>query len=352
MEERYKMLPHGVGFKSSEAKPLRDGTDDYLCKYTIPADTVGTLVLRVGGATADMAGNSVTEASEHIAPFVVKIPEEVPIAPHEPEPDPTPVPPTTPTEPISSPVDEAQRQAEWIVDRIIYLLNDSGAINDRADRIEIIEEESGLAYESFIAGTLLDIYLEERPEEKGNPFSWYDIVLEYLRLGFVYPDADEEELLEHFRQSVQDGRVTIDINESAYIKKRRNQREKQKMVISEVWPIYERVFWREVEVLQQYHLENIPLNLPIELDTIFMEEAGISFDFAHNTLLAIHLEENPEDEDRVATGEYQHAKLIFYYLFLRGAFDFEDEEGILNRFRKASGEGNTPIRLGAPLAAL
>ena len=71
MEERYKMLPHGVGFKSGEAKPLRGGTDDYLCKYTIPADAVGTLGLRVGGATADIAGNTVTEALIHTAPFMV-----------------------------------------------------------------------------------------------------------------------------------------------------------------------------------------------------------------------------------------------------------------------------------------
>ena len=71
MEERYKMLPHGVGFESGEAKPLRGGTEDYLCKYTIPADAVGTLALRVGDATVDTAGNTVTEALIHTAPFMV-----------------------------------------------------------------------------------------------------------------------------------------------------------------------------------------------------------------------------------------------------------------------------------------
>ena len=65
---RYKMLPPGVSFKSGEAKPLYSNAE-YLCKYTIPADTVGTLALRIGSATADTAGNRVTEASVHTAPL-------------------------------------------------------------------------------------------------------------------------------------------------------------------------------------------------------------------------------------------------------------------------------------------
>ena len=70
---QYKMLPHGVSFRSGEAKPINGGTDDFLCKYTVPADTVGTLALQIGSATTDLAGNSVAEVSEHIAPFVVTV---------------------------------------------------------------------------------------------------------------------------------------------------------------------------------------------------------------------------------------------------------------------------------------
>ena len=343
------MLPHDADLKSGEAKPLQDDTD-YFCKYTIPADIVGPLALRVGSATADTAGNRVAEASVHTAPFEVETWGGVPTTLPGPYLAPTP---TTPTEPISNPIDEAQRRAEEIVGRIIDLHHDSGAINNEIERVKILEKESGLDYESFITGTLFDIYLEERPEEKGDPFSWYDIVLEYLRLGFVYPDANEEELLEHFRQSVQDGRVTIDLDKSVLINKRRSQIEKQMAVTSETIPIRRRVFKREVKVLQQYHLENIPLDLPAELDTIFMEEAGLSFDFVHNTLLAIHLEENPEDEAVVATGIYQYSGLISHYLFLRRTFDAETEESILKRFRKNVGPGynRTRIELGAPLAA-
>ena len=72
---RYKVLPHEIDLKSGEAQPLHGDTTDYRCKYTIPADTVGTLALRIGSTTADTAGNRVTEVSEHIAPFTVTVPE-------------------------------------------------------------------------------------------------------------------------------------------------------------------------------------------------------------------------------------------------------------------------------------
>ena len=88
--ERYRILPHGVGFQSGEAKPLQDGTDDYLCKYTIPADTVGILALRIDSTTTDRAGNAAAEFSA-VAPFwVVEMVELVPepVEPEEPVDDP------------------------------------------------------------------------------------------------------------------------------------------------------------------------------------------------------------------------------------------------------------------------
>ena len=69
---QYRMLPHEVDLKSGEAKPLRDNTD-YLCKYTVPADMLGTieLRLRVGRASADTAGNEIAETLTYTAPFMV-----------------------------------------------------------------------------------------------------------------------------------------------------------------------------------------------------------------------------------------------------------------------------------------
>ena len=81
MEEQYAMLPHGVRFQSGDAKPLQGGTDDYLCKYTIPAGIVGTPALRIGSTTTDIAGNA-AETSVHTAPFTIPEPEPEPPEPH------------------------------------------------------------------------------------------------------------------------------------------------------------------------------------------------------------------------------------------------------------------------------
>lgn len=87
VETRYRMAAHGASgedFTSGTAKPLHGGTDDYLCKYTIPADTVGTIALRVEAESADVAGNMVAEESEYAAPFAVAKP--TPVTKPEPRP--------------------------------------------------------------------------------------------------------------------------------------------------------------------------------------------------------------------------------------------------------------------------
>lgn len=63
---------HGEDFLSGDCKPLHDGTDDYICKVTLPADIVGTLALEVGTETADAAGNPAA-ATVHTAPFMVEM---------------------------------------------------------------------------------------------------------------------------------------------------------------------------------------------------------------------------------------------------------------------------------------
>ena len=62
---RYRVAASGNTFASGSTKPLHGNTGNFVCKYTIPADASGTIALRVGGATADLAGNTVNEVSEH-----------------------------------------------------------------------------------------------------------------------------------------------------------------------------------------------------------------------------------------------------------------------------------------------
>ena len=56
---RYRIARHGasgVDFVSGNAKPLQGGTDDYICKYTIPEGATGELTTMVGKLSADTVG--------------------------------------------------------------------------------------------------------------------------------------------------------------------------------------------------------------------------------------------------------------------------------------------------------
>ena len=316
MTTQYRMLQHKVRFQSGEAKPLRDGTDTYLCKYTIPADTVGTLTLRTGDTTADMAGNA-AKASEHIAPFV--LPELEPV--------------------VEQPMvteETAQEKAEEIVRRIMGLQNEDHVINNRDLMTEILEQESGLAY-SFIYGTLFQgIYLEERPEEKGESFSWYDTVLEYLRLGFLYPGADEEGLLAHFRQSVRDGRVEVDLAKSEFIKRERDARAAAREVYLRFNLGDALVKGREREIAAVNQKRNDPtFDLDIARAQILREEFGdkATPEIAEQ-LLKMHLELFPEDRKRVEKGEYFLSEIMMRYINESTASPEKSREEIFTRLRE------------------
>jgi hypothetical protein len=72
--QRYRMQAHwasGETFQSLDAKPLHGGINDYICKYRVPRNAMGTVVLRVGGGTANTTGQRVAAATEHPAPFPV-----------------------------------------------------------------------------------------------------------------------------------------------------------------------------------------------------------------------------------------------------------------------------------------
>ena len=67
---------------ADSVESLDENQNRFVCRYTIPANAVGTIALQVGGATADLAGNTVTEVTEYIAPFVaVDEPAEEPSEP-------------------------------------------------------------------------------------------------------------------------------------------------------------------------------------------------------------------------------------------------------------------------------
>ncbi|MDE0010981.1 MAG: carboxypeptidase-like regulatory domain-containing protein [Candidatus Poribacteria bacterium] len=57
---RFRVAKHGASgedFVSGDAKPLKNGTDDYICKYTVPKEAVGTFTVAVGRQSTDKDGN-------------------------------------------------------------------------------------------------------------------------------------------------------------------------------------------------------------------------------------------------------------------------------------------------------
>lgn len=334
--KRYRMLPSGTILQSGEAKSLGGNEAKYLCRYTIPTNEVGTIALRVGSATVSTAGNRVAEASVHTAPFVVTEPVVA-----------KPIPP--PQVPSLQQRELTPRQkAEEIVREIQRLQDENPVRGNGILEEEVLERESGLKF-FFIHGTLYqEIYLEERPEEKDGRFSWYDIVLEYLRLGFLYPDASEEELLAHFRQSVKDGRVEVDTSKSVFIQKEINNSKRLREGIPDARAVRGAIKEREIAALKRRRADP-SFDIIAEYETIFREEAGLSFDFVHNTLMGIYLQENPDDQKILDTGIYHYSHLISMYLLQKSTYEEESEGQILERFRKNVANRSVYIELGDPL---
>lgn len=75
------------------------------------------------------------------------------------------------------------------------------------------------------------------------------------------------------------------------------------------------------------------LDLPEKMNTLFEGEFGISFEFAHNILLRIHLEENPHDAPKVLGTLYGYSDLVFIYGLGQELFPEMSEEEALKRFR-------------------
>ena len=81
-ETRYRIKPRGASgenFQSGDSKPLHDGTDDFICKYTIQADDIGMFTIKIGKASADANGNMLTEHYVHSQALEIQsleLPEE------------------------------------------------------------------------------------------------------------------------------------------------------------------------------------------------------------------------------------------------------------------------------------
>ena len=65
---RFRIAKHGAGgedFVSGDGKPWHGGVDDYICKYTVPADVMGEFTVAVGKLNADRDGNTLPAFYTH-----------------------------------------------------------------------------------------------------------------------------------------------------------------------------------------------------------------------------------------------------------------------------------------------
>ena len=120
---------------------------------------------------------------------------------------------------------EAQIIIETIVKRYVqrqkeatdaaYAAAGDGDIDSDAlmrEHADILFEETGLEF-NFVMDTLLAIHLEENLQEADEvlktEMSIHNLVAEYLRLSFEYPEKSQNELLELFRESARAGSTTV-----------------------------------------------------------------------------------------------------------------------------------------------
>lgn len=203
-EVQYRIKRHGAsgeGFLSGDAKPLHDGTDDYLCKYTVLEDYAGSLSMKVTGAS---------EPFTHTASFTI----------------------ATPTEPeagvggillpdylipqgeiVLSENEKALKEADKVTGHNETTPSTATGAGKPVDKISLLEksnQEIGLT--GYDLGILIEIYFEENPGEREYYRSRYWMILEAYRLILQHRldtkyVEDREELLNLYRQSAQEGRV-------------------------------------------------------------------------------------------------------------------------------------------------
>ena len=79
---RYRIAKHGArgeAFESGDAKPKGSGTQTFVCKYTVPAETTGTFKTSVGKLNTDKDGNSLARFYVHTDALRLAVPRSADI---------------------------------------------------------------------------------------------------------------------------------------------------------------------------------------------------------------------------------------------------------------------------------
>lgn len=95
---RYRIAKHGAGgedFVSGDAKPWDSGTDDYICKFTIPEDATDRFRIEIGKLNTNKDGVTLPVFYAHKEQLHIGLPEEPVVSPKAEDPEPVTVDPLT-----------------------------------------------------------------------------------------------------------------------------------------------------------------------------------------------------------------------------------------------------------------
>ena len=245
---RYRMKQRetsGKNLQSGDSKPRNKKNDQFLCKYTVQADDEGPFTLKVGKFSTDTDGNKLAKTYEHNIALLLEqgIQERLEIKKSE-----TPEGPEIIKEPGKSSAAKAPIILEVEMAKAAGLVGNSplvrairiaDRINERWRKEDIIhspdflqkadtifrEETNNLGGMNFFFDFLPQEYFLTTvgtipgavgADEAGIPrggFSRYWLVVEYLRLTFENPDANKLTILELFKQSAKQGRLSVETPE-------------------------------------------------------------------------------------------------------------------------------------------
>ena len=172
---RYRVKPHrasGENFQSGDCKPLGNGTDDYICKYTVQEGDQGEFTVKVGKSSVDIDGNKLAETYTHGT--TLQLGQQ-----------------TAPTVDYYAIVDAGMKRVNT---KLQALINQQGFIAFTSLH-SLISEEFDIMYTSEMNIEAAVLYREANGIEPNGDIP-IDLRREHIKLLLEFPEKTNEEIIE------------------------------------------------------------------------------------------------------------------------------------------------------------
>ena len=189
---RYRVKPHrasGENFQSGDCKPLGNGTDDYICKYTVQEGDQGEFTVKVGKSSVDIDGNKLAETYTHGT--ILQLGQQ-----------------TVPAVDYYAIVDAGLERVHEELVRIRQKYNTRQEFVI-AEGIflyyKLIEQEFNITMNLELDSQMAGIYREAKGLDKDANVYFDNIGREYIKLRLEFPEETDEEILERFKTLAEEG---------------------------------------------------------------------------------------------------------------------------------------------------